>query len=93
MIEDTKSNARVLLVDHEDSFVHTLANYLRQTGAEVVTCRSGPSLASFVRREIDSGAYRPDLVVLSPGPGSPSDFFLTDTINSMIERRIPIFGV
>lgn len=32
---------RVLLVDHEDSFVHTLANYLRQTGAEVsqkVTC-------------------------------------------------------
>lgn len=25
----------VLLVDHEDSFVHTLGNYLRQTGAEV----------------------------------------------------------
>src|SRR5690606_37885221 len=32
---------RVLLVDHEDSFVHTLANYLRQTGAELVTLRSG----------------------------------------------------
>lgn len=26
-----------LLVDHEDSFVHTLGNYLRQTGAEVGT--------------------------------------------------------
>lgn len=25
----------MLLVDHEDSFVHTLGNYLRQTGAEV----------------------------------------------------------
>jgi len=37
---------KVLLVDHEDSFVHTLANYLRQTGAEVVTCRSGkPAMA------------------------------------------------
>src|SRR6185369_5997839 len=24
---------RILLVDHQDSFVHTLANYLRQTGA------------------------------------------------------------
>lgn len=27
-----KKQKKVLLVDHEDSFVHTLANYLRQTG-------------------------------------------------------------
>ena len=32
---------RVLLVDHQDSFVHTLANYIRQTGAEVTTLRAG----------------------------------------------------
>ncbi len=31
---------KILLVDHEDSFVHTLANYFRQTGAEVLTVRS-----------------------------------------------------
>ena len=31
---------RILLVDHEDSFVHTLANYFRQTGAEVTTIRT-----------------------------------------------------
>ena len=31
----------MLLVDYQDSFVHTLANYLRQTGAEVVTLRAG----------------------------------------------------
>src|SRR5690606_172369 len=31
---------KILLVDHEDSFVHTLANYFRQTGAEVVTLRA-----------------------------------------------------
>ena len=53
---------RVLLVDHQDSFVHTLANYLRQTGAEVVTWRSG-----FPHEDLD--ALGPDLVVLSPGPG------------------------
>src|SRR5262245_51512903 len=51
---------RILLVDHQDSFVHTLANYLRQTGAEVVTLRAG-----FPREELDR--LNPDLVVLSPG--------------------------
>jgi anthranilate synthase len=29
-----KKEKNVLLVDHEDSFVHTLANYLRQTGQQ-----------------------------------------------------------
>src|SRR5207247_3984997 len=51
---------RVLLIDHEDSFVHTLANYIRTTGAEVVTMR--PDLARAELRE--GGRY--DLVVLSP---------------------------
>ena len=84
---------KVLLVDHEDSFVHTLANYVRQTGAEVLTCRSGSALQNFITSKMDSGNYSPDLVLLSPGPGNPSDFHLKDTISAMIERRVPIFGV
>src|SRR3989442_703457 len=58
---------RILLVDHQDSFVHTLANCLRQTGAEVVTLRAG-----FPHGELDD--IRPDLVVLSPGPDTPREF-------------------
>lgn len=84
---------RVLLVDHEDSFVHTLANYLRQTGANVVTCRSGGPLRQFIAEQVDSEKFVPDLVVLSPGPGNPSDFQLSSTISSMIERKLPMFGV
>ncbi len=77
---------RILLIDHEDSFVHTLANYLRQTGATVVTLRHG-----FPLEELDSIA--PDLVVLSPGPGRPSDFRVSETIGACIERSLPVFGV
>lgn len=91
--EHKQQAKQVLLVDHEDSFVHTLANYLRQTGAEVITCRSGATLSEFISNQIDTGKYRPDLVVLSPGPGSPSDFNLSFTIKSMIDRKVPIFGV
>jgi anthranilate synthase len=78
---------KVLLIDHEDSFVHTLANYIRTTGAEVVTMRP-----EFARSELRQGAG-PDLVVLSPGPGRPVDFKMSDTIELLVDRRLPIFGV
>ena len=78
---------KVLLIDHEDSFVHTLANYIRTTGAEVVTMR--PELA---RSELRQGAD-PDLVVLSPGPGRPTDFKMAETIELLVERRLSVFGV
>ncbi len=76
----------ILLVDHEDSFVHTLANYFRQTGATVTTVRTPVAEEVFER-------LRPDLVVLSPGPGSPTDFDCTATIRKARARELPIFGV
>jgi anthranilate synthase len=77
---------RVLLVDHQDSFVHTLANYLRQTGAEVLTLRAG-----FPPETLDEVA--PDLVVLSPGPGAPRDFDVSGTLAALLARALPVFGV
>ena len=76
----------ILLVDHEDSFVHTLANYFRQTGASVTTVRTPVPEAEFDR-------LNPDLVVLSPGPGSPKDFDCAATIKKARARNLPIFGV
>ena len=76
----------ILLVDHEDSFVHTLANYFRQTGATVATVRTP------VPEEIFE-SLDPDLVVLSPGPGSPTDFDCKATIEKARRRGLPIFGV
>ncbi len=77
---------RVLLIDYEDSFVHTLANYIRQTGATVTTLRHG-----FSEEVLDTEC--PDLVVLSPGPGRPSDFRVPEMVAACIKRQIPIFGV
>ncbi|WP_185983545.1 anthranilate synthase [Aureimonas mangrovi] len=76
----------ILLVDHEDSFVHTLANYFRQTGANVTTVRTPVPEEVFDR-------VAPDLVVLSPGPGTPDDFDCRGTIAQARKRDMPIFGV
>jgi len=77
---------RVLLVDHQDSFVHTLGDYFRQHDAEVTTLRAG-----FRAEMLDSLA--PDLVVLSPGPGRPSDFNCDDLLSELDARNLPAFGV
>jgi anthranilate synthase len=77
---------RILLVDHEDSFVHTLANYFRQTGAEVTTIRTPVPQNAF-------DTINPDLVVLSPGPGNPGDFDCAATIAEVRKRNLPLFGV
>ncbi len=80
------AGGRVLLVDHQDSFVHTLANYLRQAGAEVTTWRAG-----FPASDLD--ALEPDLLVLSPGPGRPRDFDVAGTLAAAVARRLAVFGV
>ncbi|WP_025769589.1 anthranilate synthase component I [Thioalkalivibrio sp. HK1] len=80
---------RVLMIDHEDSFVHTLAGYLRRTGAEVITYRA--SADGFPRSKIER--ERADLILLSPGPGRPQDFGLKQTIGAACEMRTPVFGV
>ncbi len=77
---------RVLLVDHQDSFVHTLAAYFREHGAEVLTLRAGLPAAA-----IDE--YAPDLVVLSPGPGRPADFDCAALLGELDTRGLPVFGV
>ncbi len=86
ILPSAATGKRILLIDYEDSFVHTLANYIRQTGASVTTLRHGFSESLF-------DTERPDLVVLSPGPGRPSDFRVPQTVGALLHRKIPIFGV
>ncbi len=77
---------KVLLVDCKDSFVHNLASYLREIGAEVSTFRSG-----FPLDVLDE--VKPDLVLLSPGPGTPEEFGIPSLVGELVSRKLPIFGV
>jgi anthranilate synthase len=84
--EQPGAGKRVLLIDNEDSFVHTLADYFRQTGAEVSTYRHGLALERLL-------AARPDLVVHSPGPGRPDEFGLPELVRKLAAKAVPQFGV
>jgi anthranilate synthase len=78
--------SRVLFVDCEDSFVHTLASYFRATGAEVGVLRHNIAGAALTQGDWD-------LVVLSPGPGRPTEFGVPAIARDAIARGTPLFGV
>src|SRR5215468_6540713 len=82
----TGSGKRVLLIDHDDSFVHMLADYFRQVGASVTVVRHVHAQEMLKRKGWD-------LLVLSPGPGRPEDFGISRTIDAALEKKLPIFGV
>jgi len=80
------AGVRFLLVDNDDCFIHTLANYVRQTGAGVVTYRAG-----FPLELIDRVA--PSIILISPGPGRPAEFGVPALVRYAAERGTPVFGV
>ncbi|MBS3177179.1 anthranilate synthase component I [Pseudoclavibacter sp. Marseille-Q4354] len=84
---------RILFLDHEDSFVQMLAGYMRETGAEVRTVRipKGGIEREEMARILDE--QQPSLVVMSPGPGAPSDFKSSELLDEIVDRSLPIFGV
>lgn len=83
---ETGGGVKLMLVDNDDCFIHTLANYARQTGAEVVTYRAGfpPELIAQVA---------PNLILISPGPGRPADFGVPDLVHQAVRLGVPVFGV
>ena len=83
------ANNRIVLIDHYDSFTFLLAEQFARFGADVRTYRLPESLAQFqqIVATVD-----PALVVLSPGPGHPTEVESTlDWLRS--EPRQPVLGV
>ncbi len=79
-------DVKLLLVDNDDCFIHTLANYARQAGAEVVTYRAGTPFEVL-------DAVHPDMILISPGPGRPEDFGVQQLVKHAAQAGIPVFGV
>jgi anthranilate synthase/aminodeoxychorismate synthase-like glutamine amidotransferase len=77
----------ILLVDNYDSFTYNLAHLFGELGAEVVVRRNDA---------IDGNAaaqLAPSHLVISPGPGRPSDAGATPEIVRRLSMTIPTLGV
>lgn len=81
---------RVLVIDNYDSFVYTLNGYLQQLGAETTVLRND----AFSEGEIPSVLAAYDAVLVSPGPGKPSDAGVSiAVVNHVLSTGMPLLGV
>ncbi len=77
---------RILVVDNYDSFVWTIVGYLAQLGAECDVRRNDEVTTD------DAAGY--DGVLLSPGPGTPSEAGVSpDMVRRCARTRQPMLGV
>ena len=81
---------RILVIDNYDSFVYTLNGYLQELGAETDVVRND----SFDKTDAAARIADYDGVLVSPGPGKPSDAGVSiAVVEASLTAQLPLFGV
>ena len=87
--ENRNQKSRMLLViDNYGSFTYNLVQYLGELGQKVEVRRNKETTAA----EIES-KLKPERIVISPGPGTPTDAGISLNVVERFAGRIPILGV
>jgi anthranilate synthase/aminodeoxychorismate synthase-like glutamine amidotransferase len=77
----------ILVVDNYDSFTFNLVQYLCELGAEVKVFRNDVIDVEGIQR------FRPDALVLSPGPCTPNEAGVCVPAIQRLSGKLPILGV
>lgn len=80
----TKNKPKVLLLDNHDSFVYNLVDAL--SGYDTVVMRNTVTVTEVL-------AQQPDMIVLSPGPGHPTEAGCMMELIDTVLGKIPLLGI
>jgi len=76
----------ILMIDNYDSFTYNLVQYLSEL-ERVITLRNDKTSVEEIR------ALGPSHIVISPGPGTPSEAGISGQVIKELSGHIPILGV
>jgi anthranilate synthase/aminodeoxychorismate synthase-like glutamine amidotransferase len=77
----------VFVLDNYDSFTYNLVQYLGELGAEVEVRRNDQLTVQ------DVEALRPERILISPGPCTPSDAGISVELIRWFAGKVPVLGV
>lgn len=75
------------MIDNYDSFTYNLVQYLGELGERLIVKRNDAITLQEVRR------LNPSRIVISPGPGRPSDAGISSELIKAFAGKVPILGV
>ncbi len=79
---------RTLVIDNYDSFTYNLVQYLGELGEDVLVRRNDEVSVAEIENEI-----RPARILISPGPGTPTDAGVSLEVIERFAGKFPILGV
>ncbi len=77
----------IVIIDNYDSFTYNLVQYLGELGADVQVCRNDCVSIEQV------AALQPSHIVISPGPGDPSQAGISNEVIQHLGPHTPLLGV
>ncbi len=77
----------ILMIDNYDSFTFNIVQYLEQMGEDVVVFRNDKVTVDRIDK------LKPQVIFLSPGPGTPRDAGVTVDVVREFHKTIPIMGI
>ncbi len=86
----TSKQVKVLFIDNFDSFTYNLVDEFGKRNCDTKVYRADTSLDELVKVAAD---FKPDLLLISPGPGNPDSAGVTLAAIDHFKDKLPIFGV
>ncbi len=77
----------ILLIDNYDSFVYNLYQYIGSINSDILVKRNNEITVEEIEK------LNPEKIILSPGPGKPSDAGVCIEVVKKFAGKIPILGV
>src|SRR5437660_167334 len=78
----------LLVIDNYDSFTYNLVQYLGELGEQIEVRRNNEITVDEIASQL-----KPDRIVISPGPGTPSDAGISMEVIDHFGPTTPILGV
>jgi para-aminobenzoate synthetase component 2 len=80
-------NLMILIIDNYDSFTYNLVQYLGELGQQVKVFRNDAITLPQIEK------LKPSRIIISPGPGTPSEAGISMDVIAHFAGQLPILGV